>query len=321
MNTSCCSTPYSLNFKLKKLYKYPSYYTKNADINILYKNLNNSIPSITNHLCILKKKTRELNKSLNQIPIVYNNNAFISKRANYSFYSPKCIKTFPYFSNYDNNYYYNSSYISPKPVLKQYNCNCNFDNNNNHHIDNILNYKYNTNYDKDNNMNNQVKLNFNYIPNLHEPIKIQKYPSYNPHHNRAHSAINMNKSNYKYKSNINNNYANNINNDIGANKLCASCYNRNDNNISKISNFTNGFNNNMNKSSVVDAKVYERQLNALNEELYEKDKMINKMQGLIDNTFDQLNQKNKENSILQSELLELKKKGKIKNENPNENKR
>ena len=99
----------------------------------------------------------------------------------------------------------------------------------------------------------------------------------------------MNRSNYKYKGN--NNYINNTNNDIGTNKLCVSCYNRNDNNISNISKITNGFNNNMNKSSVVDAKAYERKLNALNEELYEKDKMINKMQGLIDNTFDQLNQK------------------------------
>ena len=305
MYTTCCSTPYCLNFKLKTLSKYPSNYTKNADINSLYNNLNNSIPAITNHLCLLKKRTKELNKSLNRIPIIYNNNnnTVISKRANYTFYSPNCIKTSPNSSNY-----YNSVYISPKPVLKQYKYICD-NNNHNNHQKNVFNYKKNRNYD-----NNQIKLNYNYNCGSNannNPIKITKNINPNIHHNRTYSAFNMNRNNYKFRNNYNN--MNNGNNDV--NKLCVSCYDRKDN----FNN--NGDNNYMNKSSVIDTRIYERQLNKLNEEIYEKDKMINKMQGLIDNTFEQLNQKNKENSLLQSELLELKKKRKIKKDNPNDNNR
>ena len=271
MSSNCCSTPYRLNLKLKNIRKNPM--AKSLDINTLYKSLNNSIPTITNKLCVLKNKTRELGKSLNRIPIVYNN--FNTRSVNYSYLSPN-IKTSPNISSSD----YNYSYVSPKPALKQY-----MGNNNNNLQYSMLNYDYGTNY-KNNNSNSNIKLNYNY--NSTNPIK--KY------YNRNYSAINISKNNYR------NNFNNHIHNNMNNNECCASYRRRNDNNLNNINNHYNGFN----KSSQIDTNKYELKFNKLNQQICEKDKIINKMQDLIDDTLEKLNQKNKENSLLQSELLKLK---------------
>lgn len=271
MSSNCCSTPYRLNLKLKNIRKNPM--TKSLDINALYKSLNNSIPTITNKLCVLKNKTRELSKSLNRIPIVYNN--FNTRSVNYSYLSPN-IKTSPNISSSD----YNYSYVSPKPALKQY-----MGNNNNNLQYSMLNYDYGTNY-KNNNSNSNIKLNYNY--NSTNPIR--KY------YNRNYSAINISKNNYR------NNFNNHIHNNMNNNESCASYRRRNDNNLNNINNHYNGFN----KSSQIDTNKYELKFNKLNQQICEKDKIINKMQDLIDDTLEKLNQKNKENSLLQSELLKLK---------------
>ncbi len=247
--------------------------TKSLDINTLYKSLNNSIPTITNKLCVLKNKTRELSKSLNRIPIVYNN--FNTRSVNYSYLSPN-IKTSPNISRSD----YNYSYVSPKPALKQY-----MGNNNNNLQYSMLNYDYGTNY-KNNNSNSNIKLNYNY--NSTNPIR--KY------YNRNYSAININKNNYS------NNFNNHIHNKMNNNECGASYRRRNDNNLNNINNHYNGFN----KSRQIDTNKYELKFNKLNQQICEKDKIINKMQDLIDDTLEKLNQKNKENSLLQSELLKLK---------------
>ena len=271
MSSNCCSTPYRLNLKLKNIRKNPM--AKSLDINTLYKSLNNSIPTITNKLCVLKNKTRELSKSLNRIPIVYNN--FNTRSVNYSYLSPN-IKTSPNISRSD----YNYSYVSPKPALKQY-----MGNNNNNLQYSMINYDYGTNY-KNNNSNSNIKLNYNY--NSTNPIR--KY------YNRNYSAINISKNNYR------NNFNNHIHNNMNNNESCASYRRRNDNNLNNINNHYNGFN----KSSQIDTNKYELKFNKLNQQICEKDKIINKMQDLIDDTLEKLNQKNKENSLLQSELLKLK---------------
>ena len=265
MSSNCSSTPYRLNLKLKNIRKNPM--AKSLDINTLYKSLNNSIPTITNKLCVLKNKTRELGKSLNRIPIVYNN--FNTRSVNYSYLSPNISRSD-----------YNYSYVSPKPALKQY-----MGNNNNNLQYSMLNYDYGTNY-KNNNSNSNIKLNYNY--NSTNPIK--KY------YNRNYSAININKNNYS------NNFNNHIHNKMNNNECSASYRRRNDNNLNNINNHYNGFN----KSSQIDTNKYELKFNKLNQQICEKDKIINKMQDLIDDTLEKLNQKNKENSLLQSELLKLK---------------
>ena len=113
MNSFYRGTPYSLNKKLKNLHKFEL--RKKHDINILYKNLNDSIPDLTNSFCFLKNRTNALNKSLNKIPIIYSN--FITSNSNYNSNSnSRIIRTSPNLSSNFNNY----SYLSPKPVLKPY---------------------------------------------------------------------------------------------------------------------------------------------------------------------------------------------------------
>lgn len=278
MSSGYYNTPYSLNLKLKNLNNYTS--TKNDDINILYTDLNNSIPSITNHLWFLKKKTRELNKSLNGIPVIYKN--CHTSRENYKRYS-SIKKKLPNISSSHYNYKY--SYASPKPVLKQYKSN-----NISHHNNNLLYYKYSNNCKFHNLKYHKNKLNYDSIVN--NPINL----------NRNYSKINTNRNNYKYNNNLN--------------KLCVS-YIKNDN-VNNINRFNRSceFANNF---------LYKRQFTKLKEQLGEKDKIINKMRGLINDTLEQLNLKNKENSLLQSELSELKAKKifkiKMKNNYPINNKK
>ena len=275
MSSSYCNTPYSLNLKLKNLNNYTL--TKNVDINKLYNDLNNSIPSITNNLCFLKKTTRELNKSLNGIPVIHRN--CHTNRENYKYYS-SIQKTLPNISSS----YYTYSYASPKPVLKQYKNSII-----NHHNNNLLFYKYGKNYSNIN-LNHKNKLNYDSI--INNPI--------NRYLNRNYSKINTNINKYKHNNNLN--------------KLCV--FTKNSDNVNNINSFNKScdFNNYF---------LYKRQLKKFKEQLGEKDKIINKMRDLINDTLEQLNLKNKENSLLQSELSELKSKKifKMKNNYPINNKK
>jgi hypothetical protein len=271
------STPYTLNLKLKKLYPV----TRNNNINMLYKNLNDSIPELTNQFCCLKNRTQALNKSLNKIPIVYNNSNFTTNRS-YRNYFSKSIKTTPNATSS----YYNYSYISPKPIIKSYpyqNSNINKFNNINYK-NKILNYNYDNKYKYANsnlNDNNQIKLHFNYDTYTDNPIK-----NYNKLKNRNYSAINMIRNNYK-----DNKYHNLNSYDL----------NNNNDNYSNLN-----YNFNYNKANEKNKNEYEEKFQKLNNEINEKDKIIHHMQGVLDDTMDELNKKNHENSILQSEILELK---------------
>ena len=279
MRSYCSCTPYTLNLKLKCLY--PA--SKSNDINKLYKNLSDSIPEITNQFCCLKNRTKALNKSLNKIPIIYNN-TFTTNRSN-SYYFSKNINTSPNISDS----YYNCSYISPKPVLKPYqNDNIKYQNQYQYH-NNLLNNKYNIKYKcghcGNKNFKN-IKFNLNYDSYNDKPIRY-----YNKLNNRNYSAINMVRNDHKYGR-----YHNLDNYD----------FNNKNNNYFNKSNYINDLN----------KYQYDQTFQKLNKEICKKDKIIHQMQDVIDDTVDKLNKKNHENSKLQSELLELKAKS---NYNMNKN--
>ena len=280
------NTPYNLNTKLHSLNKYSL--LNNADINILYKNLNNSIPELTNQFTFLKNRTKALNRSLNKIPVIYNNlttnpktNIIIntnSKTTTYSTYT-RDIKTSPnlltpnyFFSNYS------TSYMFPKPVLKPY-----IEKNNSRPYSNLLDNnrfknKFINNIKKN---DNQMKFNHNYISgNSRENNPIKKFALRN--NNKNNSVINMIRDNYRH--NKMKNYGIGLKNNINTNKS----ENKNKSVLNKIKN------------------PYKTEINKLNKKIDEKDKIIHKMQGIIDDTFYKLNKKNEENSLLQSEILELK---------------
>ena len=280
------NTPYNLNTKLHSLNKYSL--LNNADINILYKNLNNSIPELTNQFTFLKNRTKALNRSLNKIPVIYNNlttnpktNIIINtnpKTTTYSTYT-RDIKTSPnlltpnyFFSNYS------TSYMFPKPILKPY-----IEKNNSRPYSNLLDNnrfknKFINNIKKN---DNQMKFNHNYISgNSRENNPIKKFALRN--NNKNNSVINMIRDNYR--QNKMKNYGIGFKNNINTNKS----ENKNKSVLNKIKN------------------PYKTEINKLNKKIDEKDKIIHKMQGIIDDTFYKLNKKNEENSLLQSEILELK---------------
>ena len=249
MRSCYCNTPYILNLKLKSLNQYPL--IKNSDINTLYKNLKASIPALTNQFCVLKRRTDEINNSLNKIKLVTDN--YETSR---SFYNslPKNSKFSPNILNTNNNYYYNFSYLSPKPVLKS------FQNYNIQRRNNTFNYKNNTK-----NNNYKTHLNFDYDYDLNIPNK--KY------NNRNYSA--------KYITREKNNNINNYN-------------------------LYSPINNNSDKKNGINKEEYEKKLKKLNEKIYEKDILINKMEGIIDDTFNKLNIRKKNNYLAKSEVLNLK---------------
>jgi len=125
--------------------------------------------------------------------------------------------------------------------------------------------------DKNIKRDNQFKLNYNYKSiynsNCDKPIKLK--------HNRNRSCLNMinNNNNFYTKNNINNNIPLGYNN-----KSICNDYN----------------------------EIYKDKYEDLSQQICEKDKIIGKMQGVINDTFNQLNRKKKENSMLQSEIIELK---------------
>lgn len=280
------NTPYNLNTKLHSLNKYSL--LNNADINILYKNLNNSIPELTNQFTFLKNRTKALNRSLNKIPVIYNNlttnpktNIIINtnpKTTTYSTYT-RDIKTSPnlltpnyFFSNYS------TSYMFPKPVLKPY-----IEKNNSRPYSNLLeNNRFKNKFINNIKKNdNQIKFNHNYISgNSRENNPIKKFALRN--NNKNNSVINMIRDNYR--QNKMKNYGIGLKNNINTNKS----ENKNKSVLNKIKN------------------PYKTEINKLNKKIDEKDKIIHKMQGIIDDTFYKLNKKNEENSLLQSEILELK---------------
>ena len=136
---------------------------------------------------------------------------------------------------------------------------------------NFLNDKYKKCNDKNIKRDNQFKLNYNYKSiynsNCDKPIKLK--------HNRNRSCLNMinNNNNFYTKNNINNNIPLGYNN-----KSICNDYN----------------------------EIYKDKYEDLSQQICEKDKIIGKMQGVINDTFNQLNRKKKENSMLQSEIIELK---------------
>ena len=290
MNSFYYGTPYNLKKKLKNLNKYAL--KKNPDINILYKDINDSIPALTNSFCFLKNRTIALNKSVNKLPIIYTN--FITKNSNYNSYS-RMIRTSPNISsNFDNNY----SYLSPKPVLKPY------INNKNNNIfkakNNILKYKNMSNNLLGNNKTktyNQINLHYKFNSDIYNPLikyklnynknnnnnkknsvitKLKKNTHKNNYNNKNYSAINMLRDNYKYH---------------------------------KIKNYSiNNGDNNIKNNSEINNDSFKKQRQKLNEKIDEKDKIIFNMQGIINETFYKLNQKDKENSLLKSEIFELKSK-------------
>ena len=137
----------------------------------------------------------------------------------------------------------------------------------------ILNEKYGKKCNDINiNRDNHFKLNYNYKSNYNsncdKPIKLK--------HNRNRSCLNMinNNTNFYNKNNINNNMS------LGYNNNKSIC---------------NDFN-----------EKYKDKYENLSQQIFEKDKIIENMQGVINDTFNQLNRKNKENSMLKSEIIELK---------------
>ena len=157
---------------------------------------------------------------------------------------------------------------------------------------------------------------------------------------KQYNKINSNNINYKYESRYkdknNNNFKIYNNNPIKSNHYrYRSCIDmNNNNNFNKTYNYNINEdcftfkNNNMinnNNSNNFDKELYEQQFKKLNQQIYEKDKIIEKMKGIIDDTFDKINRKNRENSLLQSEIIELKSRtnesnyNNFKNSNINEN--
>ena len=95
---------------------------------------------------------------------------------------------------------------------------------------------------------------------------------------------------------IRNNYKDNKYHNLNSYDL-----NNNNDNYSNLN-----YNFNYNKANEKNKNEYEEKFQKLNNEINEKDKIIHHMQGVLDDTMDELNKKNHENSILQSEILELK---------------
>ena len=167
-------------------------------------------------------------------------------------------------------YNYNYSFLSPKPVLKPY-----YNNNNIKLKNNILNYKLNSyRFGNENIKNNsQNKPFFKYDFESNYPI-----PKFNIYNKRNYSDNPIKK-------------------------------NKNTNNI-KNNEFNFEDNNNLSTTRDLDKEKYEYKFKKLNEKINEKDKLIYKMKGIIDDTFNKLDNKKKENSILKNEILELKEKSK-----------
>ena len=280
MHSFYSNTPYNLNIKIHSLHRNPL--RKNADINILYKNISNSIPELTNQFIFLKSRTKNLNLSFNKIPLISNNlntnpNSNSTKTTYSSYLRNLKAKASPKLINYN----YTSTLPSPKAVLKPYMADNHIIKYNNLLISNKYKHKLLENKLK---YDNQMKLSYNltYGKSINNnPIK--KFSQIN-NNNKNHSSINMIRDKYRYDKMRN----------LGLG------LDLKDNDINKISNKSL-----INKINRI-KNPYREEINKLNKKLAEKDNIIHKMRGVIKDTFYKLNKKDEENSLLQSEILEMK---------------
>jgi uncharacterized coiled-coil protein SlyX len=267
MNSYYNNTPYKLNLKLKNINKNLS---QNIDINGLYNNFNDSTPLIISQFCSLKNRVNVLNKTLNKIPMISH---IIDSGRSYNNNYSRNLLTSPIKSTKTN--YYKIPYKSPKPVLKPLN-------------------KINNNYTSYQNMTkHKNKINHkngNFTKNSHLFSNSNSYFNYDLINPLIKSHYRRNKINIDSM------------NDDGNKKNNKNKYNRSNKTNSLWFTFKN--NNSVNNSNNRD--IYEQKFKKLNQEINEKNKIIDKMKGIIDDTYDKLNKKNKENSMLQSEIIELK---------------
>ena len=275
MNSFYNNTPYKLNLKLKNINRNLS---QNIDINGLYYNFNDSTPLLISQFCSLKNRVNVLNKALNRIPMIsqikdtsrsYNNNF------------SRNLYTSPIKTTKTN--YYKIPYKSPKPVLKPLN-KINKINNNYTSYQNITKHKNKINHKND-----------NFIRNGHFYSNSNSYYNYDLVNPLIRSHYRRNKINIDSMNDDGND--GNKNNNNNKNKC-------NRSNKTKSLCFTFKNNNSLNNSNNRD--IYEQKFKKLNQQINEKDKIIDEMKGIIDDTYNKLNKKNKENSMLQSEIMELK---------------
>ena len=269
MNSYYNNTPYKLNLKLKNINKNLS---QNIDINGLYNNFNDSTPLIISQFCSLKNRVNVLNKTLNKIPMISH---IIDSGRSYNNNYSRNLLTSPIKSTKTN--YYKIPYKSPKPVLKP----LNKINNNYTSYQNMTKHKNkinhkNGNFTKNSHLFSNSNSYFNY--DLINPLIKSHYRRNKINIDSMNDDGNKNKKNNKNK------------------------YNRSNKTNSLWFTFKN--NNSVNNSNNRD--IYEQKFKKLNQEINEKNKIIDKMKGIIDDTYDKLNKKNKENSMLQSEIIELK---------------
>ena len=269
MNSYYNNTPYKLNLKLKSINRNLS---QNIDINILYNNFNESTPLLISQFCSLKNRVNVLNKTLNKIPLISHNidtsRSYNNNFARNLFASP--IKT-------RKTNYYKIPYKSPMPVLKPLN---------------KINKNYNNYTSYQNNTKHRNKINHkndNFIRNGHLYSNSNSYYNYDLVNPLIISHYRRNKINID--SNNDDGNKNNKNKCNRSNKTKSLC-------------FTFKNNNTLNSSN--NKEIYEQKFTKLNQQITEKDKIIDEMKGIIDDTYGKLNKKNKENSMLQSEIMELK---------------
>ena len=269
MNSYYNNTPYKLNLKLKNINKNLS---QNIDINGLYNNFNDSTPLLISQFCSLKNRVNVLNKTLNKIPMISH---IIDSGRSYNNNYSRNLLTSPIKSTKTN--YYKIPYKSPKPVLKP----LNKINNNYTSYQNMTKHKNKINhkngiFTKNSHLFSNSNSYFNY--DLINPLIKSHYRRNKINIDSMNDDGNKNKKNNKNK------------------------YNRSNKTNSLWFTFKN--NNSVNNSNNRD--IYEQKFKKLNQEINEKNKIIDKMKGIIDDTYDKLNKKNKENSMLQSEIIELK---------------
>ena len=269
MNSYYNNTPYKLNLKLKNIDRNSS---QNIDINRLYNNLNETSPLLISQFCSLKNRVNVLNKTLTRIPMISNiidtGRSYNSNFSRRLFASPiKTTKT----------NYYKIPYKSPKPVLKPVN---------------KINYNYTSYHNVAKHKNKINHKNDNFLKNGHYYSNSNSYYNYDLVNPLIMSHYRRNKINIDSMSDVGNygnkNNKNKYNRSNKTNSLC----------------FT--FKNNNSVISSNNRDIYEQKFKKLNQQISEKDKIIDEMKGIIDDTYDKLNKKNKENSLLQSEIIELK---------------
>jgi len=272
MNSYYNNTPYKLNLKLKNINRNSS---QNLDINGLYYNLNESSPLLISQFCSLKNRVNVLNKTLSRIPMISN---IIDTGRSYNSNFSRRLFTSPIKTTKTN--YYQIPYKSPKPVLKPVN------------KVNKINYNYTSYHNIAKHKNKINHKNDNFIKNGHFYSNSNSYYNYD--------LVNPLIASHYRRNKINIDSMNDDGND--GNKNNKYKYNRSNKTNSLC--FTLKNNNSVISSNNRD--IYEQKFKKLNQQISEKDKIIDEMKGIIDDTYDKLNKKSKENSLLQSEIIELK---------------